>query len=369
MIIGRDALETEPALAPQLETHDNAASREGSRARLAQSSLLPFRRFFLVALLSFGACSDDGDAAGPVDAGPPDGSTHCLAAGSYDEVLSLSGPDGTYEQHFRLYVPAELAPGAPVIMQLHGAGGSIEGMVAVTGLEEVADVEGFVVVTPFGFPIGPGTTAGVWNSGGPFAAITSRDHVVALGRILDEVTTLTRCGEGAPVFAAGQSNGAMMTYRLACEDSERYSGIVISAGYLADEFVPPLGEPETLFACEPERALPLLHIHGLQDPLIPFEGNPLTGQPAIEDNIAEWRARYGCSEPGSDTEDGPVRRRSWSCEGGVPIEFITVADHGHPWAGSPPETVNPAVFQGPQTEALSATEELVRFVRARVSGD
>ena len=58
-----------------------------------------------------------------------------------------------------------------------------------------------------------------------------------------------------------------------------------------------------------------------------------------------------------------MRRRSWACEGG-PLEFITIADHGHPWAGSPEDTVTGgSQAQGPLTESLSTTDELVRFVR------
>ncbi|MEM6732120.1 MAG: hypothetical protein AAF658_11225, partial [Myxococcota bacterium] len=92
-------------------------------------------------------------------------------------------------------------------------------------------------------------------------------------------------------------------------------------------------------------------------------GNAL-GQPSIETNIADWRRRNGCSEPGTDREFDGVRRRSWSCSAGTVVELITIEDHGHPWAGSPPETST--VGQGPMTDKFSSTDELLRFVKDRL---
>ena len=239
-----------------------------------------------------------GDSSGDTRGdGSSGGDGLCPTSGVYFETISIESEGRAYAQSFRLYVPPNLDPGAPLVMQLHGANGSIDGMLAVTGLEEAADVEGFIVVTPLGFELPTQQTAAIWNSGPPFSMVPV-NHVDALSRVVEETARLTDCGQERPTFVAGQSNGAMMAYRLACEASEYFSGVIVSAGYLGNTSGGGAGgQPDVAFECDPVRPLPLLHIHGIQDPIVSYEGNPMTGQPAIEDNVAQWRVRYGCDEP------------------------------------------------------------------------
>jgi polyhydroxybutyrate depolymerase len=290
--------------------------------------------------------------------GEGDGASHgndplCAAPGTTEHVLTVTGTGEAYDQAFRLHVPPDLAPGAPVVIQLHGAFGNMDEIEAVTGLYERADEEGFVVVTPNGYPVNDGGE-GVWNAGaisGP-----TIDHVTILTRVVEEALALSGCGDPDRVFFAGQSNGGMMSYRMACQASDLIRGIIVSAGYLA-EIDQQDDSGAVLFVCDDDRRpVSILHLHGLQDPMIPYDGDP-----SIEDEIAQWVEWNHCGEPDSDTEDEGVRRRVWSCDDDTALEFVTIADHGHPWPGSPPETFSPAL--GPMTDRVDATDELVRFVR------
>src|SRR5207237_1535521 len=63
------------------------------------------------------------------------------------------------------------------------------------------------------------------------------------------------------VYATGMSNGAMMCYRLASELSDRIAAIAPVSGTIAME------------TYEPKAPVPVLHIHGTLDSLVPFEGS------------------------------------------------------------------------------------------------
>ncbi|MEM6734045.1 MAG: PHB depolymerase family esterase, partial [Myxococcota bacterium] len=214
---------------------------------------------------SVGVANDD-ESASPGDAAtsPP-----CGAAGEFDEVVDVDG----YAQSFRLKIPENLAPGAPVIVQLHGALGSIEKMENVTDLPALAESEGFVLATPLGAEVAAGL--GIWNAGACCGA-PETDHVAALSAVIERTLERASCLDEGSVFVAGQSNGAMMAYRLACQVSDRLAGIITNAGYLANQ--PEGRSADERFECANYRPLPILHIHGLQDPLVPYGGNAL-GQP------------------------------------------------------------------------------------------
>jgi len=62
------------------------------------------------------------------------------------------------------------------------------------------------------------------------------------------------------VYVTGMSNGAMMSYTLACELSDRITAIAPVAGDLPA--VP----------CRPARPISVLAINGTADPLVPYTG-------------------------------------------------------------------------------------------------
>lgn len=296
----------------------------------------------------------DGDAGddGLVDGGSTEGAAVC--PGDHDLRVDVAG----YVQAFRVHVPPGVPGPVPLVMQLHGAGGSGEEMDRITGLSTLADREGFVVVTPEG----AGDTFRTWNAGTSFG---DSDHVAALSAVIERTLALVGC-EGGPlvdparVYVAGQSNGAMMAYRLACERSDLVRAIVSGAGFTANDD----GSGTEVFPCELERPVAVLQMNGGQDRCVPIDGR---GEivPSAEENVAAWRERNGCDAEGSDETDAlGVRRRRWACDGGATVEWITEEAHGHAWAGSDPTIGMSATVCGAPSESFSATAELWRFFEA-----
>ncbi|MCB9603706.1 MAG: prolyl oligopeptidase family serine peptidase [Sandaracinus sp.] len=297
-----------------------------------------------------GNADGDGGDLGDQDAG--DSGRVC--PGDHDLRVDVAG----YVQAFRVHVPRGAPGPVPIVVQLHGAGSSGEEMERITGLSLLADREGFVVVTPEG----AGDTFRTWNAGTSFG---DSDHVAALSAAVERTHTLVGC-EGNPlvdptrVYVAGQSNGAMMAYRLACERSDLVRAIVSGAGFTANDD----GSGTEVFPCELERPVAVLQMNGGRDRCVPIDGR---GEivPSAEENVAAWRERNGCDAEGSDETDAfGVRRRRWACRGGAAVEWITEDAHGHAWAGSDPTIGMSATACGPPSENFSATAELWRFFEA-----
>lgn len=326
------------------------------------------RTFIVVAAAAALAPAACGDADVAVDASvddpdapAPDAAPACLAPGTYEEEISVGG----YAQPFRLHVPAGRAEPAPVIMQLHGGSSTGAAMDTVSGLSALADTEGFLVVTPEGWPAG-GSGPQVWNAGACCGPSTGApDHVAALAAVLDRVAELDPCVDPRRVYVTGHSNGGIMTYRLACELGDRIAAVAVSAGYIADQDLETT-PPTAVYTCAPPRPVPVLHVHGLADACVPYAGglSKASGQtsPPIEDVIAGWRDRNDCAD-GSDVTAGDVRRRAWPCADGASVELITVAPLGHAWAGSAIYG-NPQLCGGATTSLVSTRDELWRFFQA-----
>jgi polyhydroxybutyrate depolymerase len=101
----------------------------------------------------------------------------------------------------------------PLVVALHGGGGSGEKMEASTGFGELAASGRFAVVFPDGIDHN-------WNDGRADAVSTAaRENIDDVGFITDLVRNVSSSMkiDSTRVFATGMSNGAMMTIRLACD--------------------------------------------------------------------------------------------------------------------------------------------------------
>jgi polyhydroxybutyrate depolymerase len=109
-----------------------------------------------------------------------------------------------------------------------------------------------------------------WNAGGccPPATDNRPDDVAFVRAVLDWAEA-TFCLDKNRLFATGFSNGGMMSYRLACELSDRLAAIAPVAGPNMTDVAWGDEPPGT---CNPSRRLPLLHIHARGDQHAPYEG-------------------------------------------------------------------------------------------------
>ena len=89
------------------------------------------------------------------------------------------------------------------------------------------------------------------------------DDAAYLRELVAAAANLWRVDFGR-IYAYGHSNGAAMAYRLACEASDLFAGVIAFAG------VPP--PADSAVGCAPSRPLRVLHIHATQDFTVPYAG-------------------------------------------------------------------------------------------------
>ena len=222
---------------------------------------------------------------------------------------------GGIDRGYRLYIPAGLPPAASLVVMLHGWTGSAAQAERAYGWNELADSAKFVVAYPDGVGRGRGTPAVAAD--GP-----ARDGVDDVGFITAAVRDIAdNVGiDPARIYAAGISNGGMMAYKLACNTAV-FAAIGPDAA-------------TQLEACPAPRPTSVLHIHGTDDRLIRYDGEPGTAVPVKTPTPADlnafWRTVDQCRPPAT-TVDGTLTTSVADCPGGRSVELITVAGGGHDW--------------------------------------
>lgn len=269
---------------------------------------------------------------------------HPSATGVHE--LAVDGVTRSY----RLYVPASATQGAPLVVMLHGGFGSAEQAEKAYGWDALADRTGTVVAYPDGLDHAWNVGAGCCGRPGS----TGTDDVAAVSAVVADVASRVAIDPDR-VFATGISNGGMMAYRLAC-DTSLFAAIAPDSATL-------------LGACPHPSPISVLHLHGLADETVRFDGEPGTGRvaidgPPVDDVIAAWRAVDRCAAPVS-TGSGPVTASTATCPDGRAVELITIAGAGHQWPGSDTRTaVQRVLGTDPPSTALDATATIWEFFAA-----
>lgn len=264
---------------------------------------------------------------------------------------ALSGSDqrtslrhDNLKRTFNIHIPSfyDKSIQLPLVIALHGRGGNGESMILLTfkGFNKLADREGFIVVYPDGIELN-------WNDGRMDEEANDRAHrenIDDVGFISALIDYMIKNYNTDPkrVYITGISNGAIMSYRLACKLSQKITAIAPVDGNIPSLIV---GE------CSPSRPVSVLAINNINDPLVPFEGGEIFGQfhriklgkvLSVNESIGFWVKRDNClktavvnEEPDRDPEDGTrvTRKQYTNGTDGTEVILYAVDGGGHTWPG------------------------------------
>jgi polyhydroxybutyrate depolymerase len=278
-----------------------------------------------------------------------------LGPGDHERLLNI----GDLHRSYTIHVPKHYDPKrpTPLVLALHGAAMNGVMMANFTGLSEKADNAGFIVVYPNG--TGLGGLLLTWNSGGGRRGKgpSKADDIGYLKKVLDDAATCVNV-DPKRVYATGLSNGAMMCYRLANEMPDRIAAIAPVAGTLAVENF------------HPKRAVPIIHFHGTEDKLVPFDGPKESaakdfGFKSVPETMRIVVDCYGCAKEPKATElpdtahDGTkVTRKVYAAkQGGAEVVLYVIDGGGHTWPGHE----MPVKFLGKSTKQISANDLIWEF--------
>lgn len=215
----------------------------------------------------------------------------------------------------------------PLVLALHGTGGSAKQMERMYGLNEKAASTGFIILYPEGIQ-GDGILGlRSWNAGRccEDAMEKNVDDIGFISTLIDRMITDFKV-DSKKVYVTGMSNGGMMAYRLACELSDKIAAIAaVSSTMMAD-------------ACEPARAVPVLHIHSLLDTKVPYAGGIGIGGynfNSVDSTLSVWTTFGQCEATPERLDNGQFIITRWKdCKEGVSIESYVTYDGGHSWPGA-----------------------------------
>ena len=252
-----------------------------------------------------------------------------VAPGTSVNVTIVAHPAealGNASRTYRIHVPKEYnaTHAVSVVLVFHGYGGNAAGMERGSGFSTLADEQGFLAVYPQGLP-DKQTNKPFWAEIGPIDY--GVDDTLFVSDILNDVQQ-TYCVNAHRIYATGFSNGGGVTNLLACRLAGR---IAAFAPLSANAYAIPGG-------CHPGRPVPLLDMHGTADPLLPYNGIPLSKNPdwplpSLPAYMQSWATRDGCTQgPDIFLREAKVTGMQWTgCQGNVGVVHYRIEGGGHAW--------------------------------------
>jgi polyhydroxybutyrate depolymerase len=284
------------------------------------------RRFFLLCALVILVCAvgwrHRKAAASPAPLPPP---AATIESGTRSGSLEFGGLTRTYLIH----VPpgTDATTPLPLVFVLHGATESNEGVEQLSGMSARADAEHFLAV----YPNGTGRISDIptWNAGNccGYAAANQIDDIGYFRALLAELER-DYAIDRKRVYFTGISNGAMMSYRVACEMSDEVAAISPVEGALNVD-------------CHPSSAVSVLIFHGTADHLVPFDGGstpfqigPKRSDTSVAYAVNFWVKRDACADPPAHSELAEAHVDSYSgCRDGTAVALYAIQGGHHMWPG------------------------------------
>lgn len=227
--------------------------------------------------------------------------------GPINEVVDIAV--GEESRSFRLYVPNGCPAGAPLVVAMHGASGSMDNQ--SPHFNNIADTAKFVVSYPQGklvyFPVFGGTVTG-WDA-------TGEDNADAafIRAIVDKLAEDYQI-DRRRVYCCGFSNGGMNTYAMSNVCSEVFAAFAAISGFPLNEFhLRHVGR----------RPVPFLHIHGKNDDFVRYRLMPTI--------VDEMVARLGANPvPVKTTVSGKYDKSVYEAtDGSFPYVYYEIDGMGH----------------------------------------
>ena len=243
--------------------------------------------------------------------------------------------DGLSREYY-LYIPDSLVADAPLLFVFHGYSGSASGIMNYSGLNQIADDNGFAVCYPQGLI--DDWDYSFWNVGYDWHVDETVDDVgfaTSLAQYLQTDFNLSTNN----TFSTGMSNGGDMSYLLACQASDVFKAVAPVAGCMMTWLYN---------SCVPLNPIPVFEIHGTDDDVTWWEGadeifNDGWGPwESVDTTFNFWTQLNGCTEflidtlPDIDMSDGSyvVSHKNTNGLNNNEVWLYEVVNGGHDWPGA-----------------------------------
>jgi len=256
------------------------------------------------------------------------------------------------QRTFVYNVPFNSRANLPLVIAFHGAKGDGEHMAGLSQFDPLSERENFIVVYPDGINK-------EWNDGRLLGDAKAKDVQFTLD-LIRYFETNFRINTNK-VYAVGMSNGALFSYRLACEIPNKIAGIGVVAGSM---------NLNLASHCSPSKPVPVIAFNGTEDTFIPYKGGNIVAKRGrvipVEQAIGFWAKVNHCLLP-------PIKQKvavptpkdrtgiiSTIYRGGSHrVVLYTIINGGHTWPGGTPYL--PERIVGATTKHINASKLIWEF--------
>ena len=237
-------------------------------------------------------------------------------------------------REYLVHVPASYRPGrsTPMLVALHGGGGDADFQADDSRYKLISKSEaaGFIAVFPNGYSRMPSGVLATWNAGSCCGA-AQKSNIDDVGFLREVIQRVGRQADidRRRVFVTGMSNGALMSWRMACEASDLVRGIA------------PVEGTDNTARCNPSQPVPVIEFHSMDDDHIPINGG--RGVSALTDtnftSVPATQAKWVQLDRADPTARRVLTVAGAHCDlhaaktGGAPVELCLTDTGGHSWPG------------------------------------
>lgn len=228
------------------------------------------------------------------------------------------------DRQYRIYAPTNPPTGLmSVLLLLHGGDATADWLFPQQrDLEALAEAEGILIVHPVAKHVAP--NEGAWQLN---ADRESDQDIRFIQAVIDDIAASHRV-DISRVYALGYSLGSMFTYELVCHLSEHVAAVASFAGTM----------PVYPKACAPRRKVPILHIHGVADPIIAYARqwdwkawDSVGTMQDIPSLMRFWQKYHGCQTE-TQTESAEHSHVIYSdCDQASRVAHVRLEHQDHGW--------------------------------------
>lgn len=252
-----------------------------------------------------------------------------------------------------IYLPKNYSPSdkLPLVINMHGFTNTASFQFEYSQFHKTADSVKCIVLYPEGIGLR-------WNSGTFFFVGSDVDDVGYLGDLMDRVAVLYNA-DLSKVYSMGYSAGGFMSYKLACDLTNRVAAIAPDVASMVFD---------NLSSCVPARPINISAFNGLSDPITPYNGFP-GNFPGIDSIRHFWQIKNGCDVifktdtlPDISNDGTFVVRYTYENCNQVEQVYFKVVFGGHVWPGA-----NNVFFDilGKTTKDISMNIEAWKFFKTK----
>lgn len=233
---------------------------------------------------------------------------------------------------YYLYTPKSYNPDRPMplVLVLHGHGGSGHSIAEVTRFNDLADKNGFIAVYPDAIDLDSDKTQHNWHLRKNSTKKVEVDDVSFISALIDHLQQIRKI-DNRRIYVAGFSKGAILTQDLACELPDKIAAFASVAGSIPTWLKP---------KCQPQVPTSMLMINGTNDQEVHYQGDPK--DLSIPETAKFWQTKNQCAalpEVQSVANSNSGKRfkvnisRSSSCRDGSEVILAAIVNGGHLWPG------------------------------------